>query len=330
MTPAIDAFWKLWAERRDALERGITDGTLQDHVPAVSDAVAAIHPDLQWEMGQGLVAEHYFCLAAPGNPALRVTAERWRASAPPSDGVFEFHASRPGGHYSATQELDFGVAKFGFGEFRFGMEWEAMRRRVHVNVFHPSFAKAPENLRGNALFIALDTTLGEDEVERWIGAVDVSLEPVPDGVDFAGLLAELERRRAEGSEPAFTGLEGQLEDGAPCVVLARLDLKAIDHLLLDHHYEVVLPLQAPRSDGLYEQAEGHRLDAVEEDLLSRLGNDAVYIGRETFRGQRVLHFHAASTGPVPSRLEAWSRELDDYDAQISGRHDPAWEVLRRW
>ena len=92
----------------------------------------------------------------------------------------------------------------------------------------------------------------------------------------------------------------------------------------------MLPLQTPRSDGLYEKAEGDRLNALEDDLLARLGNDAVYIGRETFRGQRVLHLHAASTGPVPSRLEEWARGLDDYDAQITGRHDPAWEVLRRW
>lgn len=330
MTPAIEAFWRMWNERKDALERGISDGTLQEHVPAISEAVHAIDPNLQWEMGAGLEAEHYFCLAAPGNPELRVLAERWRAMAPPHDGVFEFHASRPGTGFSPSQELDFGVAKFAMADFRFATEWDDTRRRMHVKVHHPAFANAPEDLRGNATFIALDTSLGEDDVERWIGGVDLSVAPLADAVDLGALIEAIRERAKEPQRGDYTLLKGQLPDGSPILVTAQLALKSVDHLLLDHHFEVTIPLRAPDEHGLPRREEAERLDAAEDALIASLGHDAVHVGRETCQGQRVLHFHAAGNGPAPGRLDTWARALDGYQVQMTGRHDPGWDILRRW
>jgi hypothetical protein len=41
----------------------------------------------------------------------------------------------------------------------------------HPPVQHPAFGTLDENLRAQAGFIALDTILGEEEVERWIGSL---------------------------------------------------------------------------------------------------------------------------------------------------------------
>lgn len=151
-------------------------------------------------------------------------------------------------------------------------------------------------------------------------------------MDLGGLaerVADL-RRRATGER--FAILEGKLPSGAPTIATVNLALKRVDHLLLDTHYSVVVRLQEPTPAGLTTSQEGAELNAREDELLAQLGRDAVYIGHETREGTRVLHFHAAAGGPAGALLEVWAGQLSAQgrEVELEARHDPGWDVLKRF
>jgi hypothetical protein len=329
---AIRAFWELWREQRRAIEAAIPAGTLQEWVEPIASRVSAIHPDLDWEFGAGLRASHYFCLSGKGNPELRVLAERWRQAGPGDDAVFEFHAARPGSGYDPEARLDFEGTTFPLSGFRVGVEEDEGRERLHVRVHHPAFALVHDPVRGLATYVALDGVLGEDETERWLGGVDLEEAPDPGAIDLGALVERVAdlRRRATGER--FAVLRGTLPSGAVTFATVNRAIKRVDHLLLDTHWQAVIPLLDPTEDGLTTAEEAEELNQLEGDLLSRLGHDAVYVGRETQEGTRVLHLHAAATGPAGARLEAWAAPLQAAGREVELRAalDPDWAVLRRW
>ncbi|WP_157068944.1 DUF695 domain-containing protein [Sandaracinus amylolyticus] len=268
-------------------------------------------------------------MSAKGDPVLRVIAERWKSAAPPVDAVFEYHAARPGGGAHGAMLLDFGPVSFAVQDFRFVIEVDDARRRVHVDAWHPSFATAPQKLRMTATFIALDSVLGEDDVERWIGSVDV-LPRAPDGgIDFFALLQVTDRLRPRAAERRFAILRGALPSGDPLFVSVDLALKRVDHLLLDTHAELESQLHDPTSDGLSTSVEAQALSRAEDALHARLGDRAVFIARETREGRRVLHFHIASDGGALATMRTWAREID-WETLVRASPDPSWRVLERW
>ena len=330
---AIERFWAFWVENQEAIARSIPAGLLREWVEPISARVRAISPELDWEFGKGHAAQHYFCVSAKGDMSLRLVAERWRAAGPPADEVFEYHAARPGGGYQESAALDFGEGLvFGVSDFRFGLQPDTTRLRVHVEVWHPSFVQAPaqvpEQLRLTATFIALDAVLGEDDVERWIGAVELREEAPAEGelVGFPGLLAAVDELR--DAEDGYSLLQGVMDD-APILVTARLGVKRVDHVLMDVHLELAIAIAEPTAEGFPTSDEADRLNAAEDDLVATLGPDAVVIGRETTRGVRRLHYHVALGGPALARVDAWMRQ-QPWEIEVRSHLDPEWDVLSRW
>ncbi|MEQ1569227.1 MAG: DUF695 domain-containing protein, partial [Myxococcota bacterium] len=290
MDHAISEFWSFWATSAPQLRAAIEAGTLLDWVELIQARVEAIHEGLDWEFGPGATAEHYFCVSAKGDPDVRVVAERWLAAAPPADATFEFYPARPG---SGPTEaiLDLGPHRFALADFRYAVSVDGPRERIAARVYHPGFGAAPENTAVMATFLGLDGILGEDEVERWLGGVETVNELPADAVDEVGLVEAVSRLRATATGEQFTVMRGQLPDGRPVFVTANLALKRIDHLRMDTHYQVTLPLRSPDAAGLIGPDEAEALNQHEDALLKALGTDAVYLGRETGAGARVVHLH---------------------------------------
>lgn len=323
---AIARFWGFWRDHRDEIEQAIDAGTLMNWVEPLGAHVKAIDADLDWELGKGLSAAHYLCLSAKGDVIKRAVTERWLAAAPDADATFEYHAARPGGGYQPGQSIRIGDLDLAFADFRFALERDEPRRRLHVAAWHPRFAGAPEDLVVTATFICLDAVLGEDAVERWLGAIEVAEGASAEATDFPGLVAAVEA--ATRLEDGFSLLQGQEPDGSPIFVVARLGLKRLDHLAFDRHLEVTIPLAAPTPQGLPSEAEGERLEAAEDTLVARLGDGCVYIGRETSQGRRRLHFHVAE-GPAHALAKAWASD-QPWPVELGYRLDPAWDILHRW
>jgi hypothetical protein len=304
---ATGDFWTWWAGARDRVATAIGSGGFDDRlVNEISKAVRAVHPDLGWEFEPGKTAQHAFCISPEGNAVLRQVALRWLASAPPPDPTWEYHASKQAA--ATLMGLAIGPWQFDLEEMRAIASWDPARRRVDVRLWHPLFAETPENVRMQAGFIFLDSLLGEDEVERWIGQIDL-LEAPTGGRTPGELRAEIDRRRNEptGDE---TWVLGELTEpnGSVAIVLADAGLKRIDHPFADHHVTIA---QLFGADWLPTDADAATLNTEEDDFLARLGDTATYAGRVTRPGSRTMHFVAEDPDAMRLAIDGWARDLPD-------------------
>jgi hypothetical protein len=298
-------FWSWWSGGRDRVARAIATGGFDERlVNDITRAVHSIHPAMAWELGPGKTAQHAFCISPEGNAEVRQAALRWLASAPPADATWEYHASKQ----ASPRLMGLEVAKWRFDleEMRAISSWDASRRRVDVRLWHPGFADAPEEIRLQAGFLFLDNLLGEDEVERWIGQIDL-LDAPTGGRTPAELKAEIERRRTEPAETWVLGQRTQA-DGSGAIVVADAGLKRIDHPFADHHVTIEVLFGADR---MPTDAEATMLNEEEDDLLRRLGEVAIYAGRMTELGKRTMHFVAEDPDLMRPAIDGWAQEMPD-------------------
>ena len=327
---AIEAFWAWWPSVAASIAAGFASGVLKDDlVREVGSRVHDIHPSLDWEFGPGRTSQHHLCVSAKGDPTLRIVAERWLHRAPPPTPIWEFHASRQP-HPNGGLVLEIAGHKVALDELSVCVAEDATREKLDVKVHHPVFsALADRSLKVQIMFIGLDTLLGEDDVERWIGAIELAEAPPPEAIGFAALRERIRTFAAKATEDKWIILKGE-RDGAPLFVTLNAALKRVNHLLLDTHVAVTLTLASPTKDGLTTKEEAEVLGVMDDALAAALGDGGVYIGRETGRGKRVLHYHVLEGGPSASILARWRTQHPAYEIEVAVAADPLWEVLDRW
>ncbi|MGE0435287.1 MAG: DUF695 domain-containing protein [Planctomycetota bacterium] len=335
--PAIDALWQWWTASADRLYDAIASKELAQHSDEITQHVKQVHDDLEWEFGPGLDAEHAFCLSGKGDPLVRMLAERACLEAPDGGDRWEFHPVRlrdPGDPTRFT--LAFDDLDVPLDAFRVVIEEDPSREVLHIGVWHPRYPDMPDDLPGIATFIALDHAIGEDGVETWLGAVELLEEP-PDADSGAQSLAAL-REAVDALAGSATGerwavLEGaHPETGKPMLLSANLALKRWawpDH---DQCGELRIHMRDPRDDGLPESDELQALNDFEDQLVESLGDDAVYLGRETGNGMRLLHVAATGRGPAEQQVAEWEAAVraDGWEVDVIWIDDPTWSVRRRW
>ena len=311
-SPAADIgdFWTWWPDNRDRVAASITAGKFDDRlIEDISRAVNTVDPAMAWELAPGRTAEHAFCISPEGNSALRQVALRWLAAAPPADDRWEYHPSRQAA--TSLSNLAIGPSTFDFGEMRAITSWDEQRQRVDVRLWHPGFDGAPQQVRLQVAFLFLDNLLGEDDVERWVGQIDL-LDAPTGGKTPDELKAEVGRRSAESDESGRDAhwLLGsrQRPDGATEIITVDGALKRIDHPFADHHVTIAILLGVDRMPN---DAEAEVLNAEEDDLLARLDGAAVYVGRTTAVGVRTLHFVTEVPDGMRPAIDAWTAALPD-------------------
>lgn len=324
-TPPDGDFWTWWTNGRDRVARAITSGGFdQALVNEIARAVRTVHDSMAWELALGRAAEHAFCLSPEGRPDLRQAALRWLAAAPAPDATWEYHASKQAA--PSLRRLDVAGRTFELNEMRAISSWDPSRRRVDVKLWHPGFEGAPDPVRLQVGFVFLDNLLGEDDVERWIGRIDLLTLPAG-GRTPDELRAEVDRRRTEpaGDESWVLGtLQGS--GGRETIVLADAALKRIDHPFADHHVEIGVVLEGP--GGLPDDAEAAALNAQEDDLVARLRDVAVYAGRTTTPGLRAMHFVAEDPELIRPAIDAWAAGLPAHRIRVNVAHDMEWSFQR--
>ncbi|MGZ6274451.1 MAG: DUF695 domain-containing protein, partial [Candidatus Limnocylindrales bacterium] len=170
-------------------------------------------------------------------------------------------------------------------------------------------------------FLFLDHCLGEDDVERWIGKIDIAESEPTGSVGPDGLIAAVEALRTTTSDRTFAVLRGQDKRGNPVIVTVDLGLKRIDHLFHDRHGVVTFPLGSgwPPDSKILDAA-----NAGEDDLLPKLDGSALYVGHVTQTGARILHFVAEIGSQAEQLTDAWLR------ANPSLRGSARWETDSKW
>lgn len=325
-------FWTWWSVGRDRVTQAVaTGGFDQRLIGEIANAVQTIHPSMAWELAPGRTAQHAFCVSPEGNAEVRQAALRWLESAPPADATWEYHASKQ----AAPRLMGLEVAswRFDLEAMRAIAAWDPTRRRVDVRLWHPRFAEVPDDVKLQVGFVFLDSLLGEDEVERWVGQIDL-LEAPTGGRTPADLKAEVERHTAVpvGDDTWVVG-ENRGTDGQVEVVSANAALKRIDHPFHDHHVTIGVVMGIDRMPN---DAEAAILNAEEDDLVAQLGDAAIFVGRTTATGGRTLHFVAEDPDRMRPAIDSWAAAIPDSLAEgqpqrrlkVNFDHDMDWTFQR--
>jgi len=329
--PAIDAFWTWWPEAAARIRTAIENRKLDEALVAeVAAKVQAIHPQLTWEMGPGGAAQHALCLSSGGDPELRRLTERWFRAAPPADAVWEFHPAKRAAPNLAEARLQIAEHTIDLGAMRFMVTLDPHRELMTVTSFHVAFAAMPDDMRGMATFIVLDRVLGEDTVQRWLGGIRTSVEPLEKGAPVAMLVEAVGLLARDATGERFATLRGEADDGQPMLATINLALKRIAHLDCDTHLCVDVALREPTSDGMPTDDEAEALSDIEDELEDMITGAAAYLGRETVHGRRALHWFVAPDHPVRPALEAWAARHPDRDVRVTWQPDPRWTTADRF
>ena len=320
----VAAFWQAWPSLREALNEALERRDFGDLPQRIGALTEAIHPRLEWELGPGQRATHAFALSAAGDMSLRHLTERWVRDAPTDDPVWEFHPARqprPG------FGLRLGDVELAADAMEAAFEVDPGTERVHVRVFHPAFAELDERGRGTGTFLMLDGLLGEDGVERWIGAVQPATSRPEGAQPFAELAAAVQALEAEATGERWALLEGQ-PDGVRTIVAVNRALKRVDHPLHTHRCELRVALEAPTAEGLPGADEDEVLGELEDRLRRDLGEHAAYLGRLTDGGARTFVLYAPPHGPAAAAVAAFCDGLER--ASATWEADPRWEFAAQF
>jgi hypothetical protein len=196
-----------------------------------------------------------------------------------------------------------------------------------VALFHPSHAGLPREAQLQSSFLFLDHCLGEDDVERWVGKVELAETEPAGAVSPEGLLKAVEAMRSMAKNLTFSLMRGQDGQGRPVFVSVAMSLKKIDYLFYDTHGEVAFPLGNgwPPDQKLLDAANNG-----EDMLIAALEGTAIYVGHITETGRRTLHFVAEDGAKAQQQTESWLRANSTLRGSAKWDQDPKWEFVRRW
>jgi hypothetical protein len=324
-------FWKWWPTARDRIATSIVSGTFDNRLAnEVNKHVRRIHAEMAWELQPGQRASHAFCLSPEGDPERRQFALRWLGNAPKPDATWEFHASKPPAKSLMT--LMVGGAAFDLQEMVAITSWNETRQLLDVRLWHPRFAEVDEQTRMQAAFLYLDHLLGEDDVERWIGAIEL-LEAPAGGRAPAELKAEVARQAAEPREPSWINGERTRPDGQVEFIIGNAGLKRVDYPFHDTWVWVQMLWGADRYPTDHEAP---ILEDEEDEFLRRMGDRAILAARVTVPGSRTWHFVTPDFEKMRPAIDGWAAWLPDSltpglpqrRLKIDGGSDVQWSFLR--
>ncbi len=285
---AIGAFWEWWAaEGRAMADAALASGDVQTLVDPLTIRVHAISEELAWELGSGaaLGSEHELTVTAEGNADVRALARRWLRAAPATDAAWAFADLKQRAPDVSEIQLGIGRETLSFADVLVGAR--VVGHHVDVTVHHPAFERLDEGTRQQVAYIALDSAVGEETVESWLGEVTPSPVPPIDGfplVHVAGFLDDHARaRRDQAGNPIWALLQGTGPAG-PVTAMAQVPLASVTAPLLDTHVGVLVPFGDSTEEGFPGPGSLDALRALEEHVLARLEGQGRLVAHETSGG----------------------------------------------
>jgi len=323
--PEIAQFWDRWPAFRTRVERARRTelDALGRHLDS---AVELIDPRLCWELGKA-TSEWLLVVTANGDPQVRSTAERWLRAAPVPDPGWQFHCYRPADRGALSGKLQLGDGAVDLSDIRFKLDREFDQARIHVTVCHPGFATLEEDARLQAVFMALDRTLGEDEVHRWIGDIDTSTSPGAEAVPATRLAAEVAGLASAYAARKSVTLRDVAPDGLPVVTRTTVPMRPIDFPLYDQHVAITAGYLDAGADRLPEASTVARLQQFEDVLLAQTAGQAVLAGHETYNEHRIFHLYSDPATDTAERLRAALPPWLEGPFSVAVTLDPGWDEI---
>ena len=304
-------FWSWWGEHAADAPDTLTE--------TLSAQVAAIHADLQWEIGPGIVARHGLCVTGGGDPALRAVAERWVRGAPVTDEAWEFAPARRADLAALTHTMTIGALDFDLARTAMSIRLDEDALRVSVDVHHPLFESTPGAVRKQLATLVVAWALGEDERERWVDRIGVALRRPGDALPAEALPETVAALAGRHTEQNWAILRGETPGGVPVMAVAMHPMRWVDFPSFDRHLSVDLGFRGRLDDSKLMELRG-----LEDEIVAALsGNRVVLVGHETAKGRRTLHFYCDSTDEGPADvIRRWVRGRIGRKLRVG--FDPGW------
>jgi hypothetical protein len=181
--------------------------------------------------------------------------------------------------------------------------------------------------RLQAVFMALDRTLGEDEVLRWIGDIDTSTSSGADAVPATRLVAEVADLASAYAAPKSVTLRDLAADGLPVITRTTVPMRPIDFPLYDQHVAITAGYVPGGEDRLPEPSTQTHLQRFEDVLLAQTAGHAVLAGHETHDQRRVFHLYADPVTDTAERLGAALVPWREGPFSVKVTLDPGWDEI---
>ncbi|MGH8834894.1 MAG: DUF695 domain-containing protein [Actinomycetes bacterium] len=324
---AIAAFWAWWSTVNEQIASETAEGGPGPERSAeVTAHVQAIGKGLEWELSrQPDTATCQLVVTAGGVGELRSLAQRW-AQAAPDHPDWSYLPARPSfpAALDTTLVVD-GGRRISPADTEIAARVDQRRAVVDLIVYHPVFADlVDEHARQQIVTLTLDRLLGEEDVARWIGRVEIATDRPLDGIPAGSLPAVVEQVSAMYKEPRWALLSGSTATGLPVVATVRFPLHQVDYPLADQHVAVVLPYRSRTEHRLPTATTLDTLNEFEERLLTVIEPGGVLVGHETANGRRIMHAYQDAANPVTDAVSELARSWRSGRASVAVTNDPAW------
>ncbi|HEU0040980.1 MAG TPA: hypothetical protein VFQ15_01395 [Jiangellaceae bacterium] len=321
--PAIAAFWAWWAQHRGEVLAALRDGRPDDLVSRLRPAVTTIDEGLEWEVSPG-TSTTFLLVVSSGRPELRGVAERWLLAAPDDPDV-GFAAARPRDlRVFETAVLAVDDYDIAFAELVAGTRVDPQRGKLDVVVHHPLFPLLGADDRMQVAYLGVTAALGQDDLERWLGTIEVSADMPIDAIPLSTLGVVVDQLRPAADQ--WSVLQGQGPKGQ-ILALIRRPFARVDRPLADTHVGIVLRYEANETGLPLDPEVGVEVEHLEERILDALGGDGphvVHIGHVTGGGEVVLHYYVDGLEAQPEALTPMLAEWSRGDTSMRVDRDPGW------
>jgi hypothetical protein len=306
----IRAFWDWWDDRQDPPTPD------EEDLLEISEAVHAIHPQLQWEIGPGRHRPHSLVVSGAGDAVLRMLAERWKLAAPASE-AYEFHTTR---QPLDRDQLEAVTLQFGQDDYLavsqclVAVEVDDTTRQIDLQLYHPMFSALPEQAVQQIVFILISNALGEDAVERWVGGMGPLTEPPVDGLSLVQLSQMVEGLPDRWpKERAWVVASATMQDGQKLLFKLDLGIKRWDFPFFDTWCAV---------DMAVDEEDFEEAQELGNALVETLGPDAACVGTVLGGGFRSVMLYMLPQ--TVERVRAWAGR-QSRPVEVSSEPDPEWK-----
>lgn len=171
-----DAFWRRWRGLLPEVSSALGEGQPHRVEPLIAEALAEVHPDLEFSVERGNEAIYALVVSARADPRLRPHTDAWRAAAPEADATWEYHDAVPPVPNPEQVTLNLRGQSYALSEMGVVPRVDAGHQLVDVEVFHPGFDGLDEAAKAALTFMPLDAALGERLAADRIGRVEAVTE----------------------------------------------------------------------------------------------------------------------------------------------------------
>ncbi len=178
----IDNWWQEFFRNQQKIDEAFTKGSTFDIVKFMNTNLNCIHENISWEFGSAIHGNgHRLILTSESNKPLRPLVNEILKRAPRLKG-WEFYGYRLAESYNdaiATVKSRTGGQ---IVDFKVQLEINELNQ-INIYLTHETCkTKQDYNQAFNDAFVAIETILGEENLDKWVGAIEVD-QKVKDSLD---------------------------------------------------------------------------------------------------------------------------------------------------